>query len=537
MWRNKLYAVMKRLEAPNLTINFAPSPKQLELWNALQPNRCDKCGGTLVMRLCGKDEKTDMPIYEPTCSVCGNTDIPEIILGGGAAGGGKSYLGSCWLISSCMRFENILMVVARKNKNILKTSTWLTIKKVLRQWGLKEEVHWHENGSEGYIDFWNGSRIMMLGLEFVPSDPEYTWLGSIEISGAFIDEVSEIPEKAAEVLASRIRHRIAETFVVGKTFMSTNPCGGWVRSTFVMDDDEYPVVLNKGYRYIPFSLLDNPDKNFVAVYYNKLKKIRDRKTRNRLLYGDWREYSDNNAAAYWNYSHDTHRIDNLWYKYYNPTAPIILALDFNVIPYMTCEVSQIDYDRKRICFLKELIGYPKDKLNNTPAFGRWIAKQIQEWGHQGGVVLTGDPAGLARSTQTEDGVNNFSIFKDALKKQGIKSKLKVLSKQPAQITRLEFENEMLAGHDDWNIYIEYKNNRLVDDMIYQKKNPDGTKQKKKVTLPSGEKAEQYGHASDCFDYTIIGFLNEEYEKYRKAGCDESVVTVGAGAVMYNAFEY
>lgn len=449
----------------------------------------------------------------------------------------NSYLGSSWLVLSCMMFDNLLMVVARKNKNILKTSTWLTIKKVLREWGLKEDVHWHENGADGYIDFWNGSRIMMLGLEFVPSDPEYTWLGSIEISGAFIDEVSEIPEKAVEVLASRIRHRTAETFVVGKTFMSTNPCAGWVRSTFVMDDDENPVVLQKGYRYIPFSLFDNPNQSFVAVYYNKLKKIRDKKTRNRLLYGDWREYTDNKAAAYWNYSHDKHRINNLWQQKYDPTKPLILAVDFNVIPYMTCEVSQIDYANKKAYFLRELIGYPQDKRNNTPAFSRWVAQQILSWSHTGGIILTGDPAGLARSTQTEDGVNNFTIFRKNLQEAGIIANIQLLTKQPAQITRIEFINELLAGHNGWEILMEYKNNRLVDDMVYQKKEPDGTKQKKKVTLPSGDKAEQYGHASDCFDYTLIYFLNDEYEKYRKLHDVPIVVTINSDATMYNEFEY
>jgi hypothetical protein len=29
-----------------------------------------------------------------------------LILGGGAAGGGKSYVGSVWLISSCIRLHN-----------------------------------------------------------------------------------------------------------------------------------------------------------------------------------------------------------------------------------------------------------------------------------------------------------------------------------------------------------------------------------------------------------------------------------------------
>lgn len=77
---------MAKLERPRgLTINFSPSERQYELWNALQPNRCDVCGSPLEMRPNGTDAKGHT-IYQATCTHCGNTDIPEQILGGGAAG-------------------------------------------------------------------------------------------------------------------------------------------------------------------------------------------------------------------------------------------------------------------------------------------------------------------------------------------------------------------------------------------------------------------------------------------------------------------
>lgn len=77
---------MAKLERPRgLTINFKPSERQYELWNALEPGVCDKCHGKLEMRPNGVDAKGHT-IFHAVCSKCGNTDIPELILGGGSAG-------------------------------------------------------------------------------------------------------------------------------------------------------------------------------------------------------------------------------------------------------------------------------------------------------------------------------------------------------------------------------------------------------------------------------------------------------------------
>ena len=446
----------------------------------------------------------------------------------------NSFLGCCWLVYSCMQFPGIRMIVARKVRKTLLETTWLTLKDVLSKWGLKENENYHINNQTYVITFWNGSTITAMDLTPMPSDPDFNSLGSLEITGAFVDEVSEVSEKAIEVLASRIRYKIEDTFIVGKIFMSTNPCLNWVKSTFVMDDNGDPVTLPKGYRYIPFSLFDNPNEKFRAIYYNRLSKIRDKATRNRLLYGNWVFTEANKMAAYWNFDGDKHLKQNLLESKYNPLNPLILSFDFNVNPYMTCLPMQFDYEEKQVYIFPEFIGKPQDKLNNTPAFTRYIAGILNDWGHLGGVMITGDPAGLARSTQTEEGTNNFTIAIKNLRQ--FSPKLQLLTKQPAQVTRLEFVNELFKNFDGWTVNIDVKCHRLIDDFAYQKKNPDGTKEKKKVLLDSGEKAERYGHASDCFDYAMVYYLNKAYEHYRS---NEStiVTTISPDEMVYDDFSF
>lgn len=519
-----------------IVINFKPSERQMELWEKLQPNRCDRCGGKLEMRESGIDEHGN-PVYEPTCIDCGNTDIPEQILGGGAAGGGKTYIGTSWLAISCMTFPNILMAVGRLTLKSLKESTWRTLLNVLKEWGLKEDVNYHINNQAGTLTFWNGSTIIMMELSPSLQDPDYNRFGSIEITGAFVDEVAEIPEKAIEVLASRIRYRVAETFVVGKLFMSCNPTQTWPRRTFVMDDDGEPVKLQKGYRYVPFRVDDNPNLEFRLVYINRLNKIRDKATRERLRYGNWLYPSENTMAAYWNFDGEKHLVMNVREKYYNPMRPIILSLDFNVNPYMSCLAIQVDYDEKRVCVFPEYVGYSKDKLNNTPSFSRHLVKSMRELRHTGGIILTGDPAGRARSTQTEDGVNNFTILSDEFKKGNFRPNVKLFDKQPSQITRLEFVNELMNEYEGWKIFIDIRCRKLTEDLTYQRKNPDGTKEKKKVQMESGEKAEKYGHLSDCLDYALTYFLRDSYNRFRSGSSSTIVTTISGSDEVYDTFGY
>lgn len=448
----------------------------------------------------------------------------------------NSYLGCCWLTLSCMQFEGIRMVVARKVRKTLLETTWNTLKDVLRQWGLKQDVHYHINNLAYTITFWNGSEILAMDLTPSPGDPDFNSLGSLEITGGFIDEVSEVSEKAVEVLASRIRYKVAETFKVGKLAMSTNPCLTWVRSTFVMTDDGDPVELASGLRYIPFSLFDNPNEQFRATYYNKLIKLRNKADRDRLLYGNWLFTTSNKMAAYWNFDGDKHLVQNLKESAYDPMKPLILSFDFNVNPYMSCLPIQIDFSEKIVNIFPEYVGYPKDKRNNTPAFTRWIAAQLVSEGHIGGVLITGDPAGLARSTQTEEGVNNFTIANKNLTNAVLKPKIQLLSKQPAMITRLEFINELLNGFQGWQIRMDARCHRLTEDLVYQKKNPDGTKEKKKVLNDNGERVERYGHFSDCLDYAMIYYLSKEYSAYRTSSTD-IVTTIDMGDTVYGDFDY
>lgn len=435
-----------------------------------------------------------------------------------------------------MRFPDLRAVIARKTIKSLKGSTFKTMRNVLRDWGLKEGINYKINNLEGILTFWNGSEVTLSELENIPSDPDFQRLGSNEWSVGMIDEASEVSERAVEVLFSRLRYNLENTFKIPRLLMTTNPCITWIRDRFVQDKDGNPAILQPGEAYVPFSVFDNPNKEFVATYRAALDKITDRATKERLLYGNWDFVDTNEAAAYWNFDGARHLVTNLREKVYNPLKPIISSWDFNVQPYMSTLSLQIDYEHKKVYVLDEILGKPEEKENNTPKLSRKIANKYLTEKHLGGLFITGDPAGLSRSTQTEEGVNNYTIIMGNMDNPILRVQKKLLTKQPAQVTRLEYVNSLLNGYDGWEILIDMRCRRLTEDLVYQKKNADGTKSKAKVTDPkSGVKYEKYGHLSDCLDYALCLFLNNTWVKFQKKGKGSTIETTTTP--IYGGFSY
>lgn len=333
----------------------------------------------------------------------------------------------------------------------------------------------------------------MLEMADLPSDPNFERFGSMEATICAVDEVSEIGQKAIEVLFSRLRWRTHETFMVSKMLLTTNPTTNWVRSRFVQDDNGDKVETREGEYYIPFSVFDNPDIGFRQTYEAALNKISDQATKERLLYGNWDFVEANDMAIYNRFDGAKHLVTGLKERVYDPTKPLITVWDFNVAPQMSVLSAQIDYENKKVYVLEEILGKPQDKENNTPALSRRVQQKLYREKHIGGVDVTGDPSGLQRSTTTEDGINNYTVILDTFGKGILRPKLKLLRKQPPQVTRCEFVNELFTGYNGWTIEIDLKCRKLTEDLIYQLKNEDGTKCKQKVTdSKTGVKYEKYG---------------------------------------------
>lgn len=253
------------------------------------------------------------------------------LLFGGAAGSSKTYFGCCFLIINCLRYPKTRWLMGRAKLNTLKNTTLKTFKDIVSDWGIYEQVK--INYQSNTITFENGSEIVMKDLFSYPSDPDFDSLGSLEITGAFIDEISQISYKAYEVVNTRIRYRLKENGLIPKCLSSCNPSKGWLYQEFYKPFTEGNL---KSYRkFIPALASDNP---YIDPSYVEQLRKSSHAIQQRLLYGNW-DYSDD--------------IDSL-FKYKDLLEVIRDVYPLNGKRYITADIARLGKDKTIIMVWDEL---------------------------------------------------------------------------------------------------------------------------------------------------------------------------------------
>ena len=216
----------------------------------------------------------------------------NIVLFGGSAGGGKSWLGCLWITTLCLNYKGIRCLIGRSVLTQLKLTTINTLFDLLGTMGLKSGEHFNFNGQSNVLTFYNGSEIVFKDLAYNPSDPNYDSLGSLEISAAFIDEAAQITSLAYSIVKSRIRYKLNEYNLIPKVLMTCNPANNWIKKDFYLPHINETLEDNKV--FIPSLPLDNP--HLPASYIQMLKELPPQQKK-RLLEGDW-DYLEDNDSLY-----------------------------------------------------------------------------------------------------------------------------------------------------------------------------------------------------------------------------------------------
>ena len=223
-------------------------------------------------------------------------DKTNIVLYGGSAGAGKSWLGCLWVTTLCLKYNGIRCLIGRTVLQQLKLTTLNTLFEVLQQMGLKSSEHYVYNGQSNVITFNNKSEIILKDLQFQPSDPNFDSLGGIEITACFIDEAAQISYLAYNILKSRIRFKLTEYNLEPKMLMTCNPGQVWLKKEFYIPYIQGTLSVDKA--FIPALPLDNP--HLPPSYIEMLRSLPPAQRR-RLLEGDWNYMEEDDSL--FNFDH------------------------------------------------------------------------------------------------------------------------------------------------------------------------------------------------------------------------------------------
>jgi len=208
---------------------------------------------------------------------------------GGAAGGGKSWLGCESRIARAYAYPGYKSFIGRNELSRLMATVYVTFNKVCSFHKIPED-DWNFNGKYNYIEFKNGSRIDFIDLAMKPSDPLFERLGSLEYTDGWVEEAGEVPFMAVDILQSRIgRHLNEEYNITPDTLYTYNPNKGWVKRVYKQHVEK---TLPADVVFIHAFYTDNPYT--AKIYGAQLDRIKDKAMRARLKLGSF-DYDDDPA--------------------------------------------------------------------------------------------------------------------------------------------------------------------------------------------------------------------------------------------------
>jgi len=343
---------------------------------------------------------------------------------------------------------------------------------------LKITSQFNYNAQSGIIYWNNGSEILLKDLYAYPADPNFDSLGSLEITGAFIDECNQITYKAWQIVKSRIRYKIKELGIEPKMLGTCNPAKNWVYSQFYLKDKNGTIGNDK--KFIQALPKDNP--HLPQSYLDSLLSLDDN-SKQRLYFGNW-EY-DNDPAKLIDYE----KIQNIF------TNDFIEGGE----KYISADIARYGSDKMVIMVWSgfkviEVFTLAKSSITET-------AQAIRDLSHKHSVPLTNIIA-------DEDGVGGGVV--DILGCKGFVNNSKPL---PEEGQIVQYQNlktqcyfKLAKMIQDSQIYVNCRDGNVVDDMtkeLEQVKRDKIDEDGKLKIIPKEKVKELIGRSPDYSDCMMM----------------------------------
>ena len=259
---------------------------------------------------------------------------------------------------TCIQKPWIVRLVWREEWDDLRKTTLTTLIKVLNHHEMRSWREYNLNLQTKELNYYNGSKVLFVPLKQQPSDPEFNWLGSYEITYGFVDEAQQVSRKAIDIILSRCTEKIKEYDLVGKVIMTCNPMKCHLYNDFIKPWMNWELPFDR--IFIPSLYKDNPFIDH-KKYEESLKRA-DKVTKERLL--KWnREYDDDPTKLY-QYDDINDLFTNSWESWEH---------------YITSDIARL-WNDKTVTIVRDwriwrVFSFTKNRTTETSNIIRWLQKQ------------------------------------------------------------------------------------------------------------------------------------------------------------------
>lgn len=215
-----------------------------------------------------------------------NPQVTDIAYGG-SKGSAKSFTGCSLIFGDAFMYPETHLFIARKKLNDLRKFTIPSIHEVFGIWGISNQ-YYNFNAQDSVFTLYNKSKVYLLEAKYMPSDPLFYRLGSMQMTRGWIEEAGEFPEAAKNNLMASIGRWKNDTYNLAPKLLQTcNPSKNYLYKDYYKKNKEG--TLESWKRFIQALPTDN--KMLTKEYLENLDRTLNANEKQRLLYGNW-EYDD-----------------------------------------------------------------------------------------------------------------------------------------------------------------------------------------------------------------------------------------------------
>lgn len=408
-------------------------------------------------------------------------------------------------------------LILRKVGRTLKTSVIpLFIEEVLPLYGLKDFFNWNKSDRE-LTCIATGSKAYFLGMddpEKVKSVPGIGWI--------WPEETTEFDEADLSQLTVRLRgvenplefysyNPVSELHPLCKEYQihfkqHEHPTTRVIQSTY--KDNPWivgPMLRDESF-FVEMERFKRKDPTFYQIYYLGQPGVIGKG-------GEFYRAFDQNEHV-------------IPVEPWDPEAPLHLAVDENVLPFMAWNFFQAEGNVAKQIGEVHLDNIKYDPLNGEREGTSVIDRSIREMKKKfppkktaSTLYVYGDSTSRKRDAKLDWGENLYSILKRKLEKAGYRVQLRVPISNPSVSVRGNWQNEEVFGKEEGpQLFICDNCESTLLDYVYVKTAEDGSKLKKRIKdKETGQTFEEFGHASDANDYFLARYFRREFNKWKRGG--------------------